>query len=162
MIDHVEEFRPELQLLAFLDAEVLEQRRIDVHLARRGDGVAASVAKSSKGRIGKGSLVNPVGGTLMLGNNRDPRNYIGTRVASAAVAQAAPADGPRRPCIERLDALQLPAAYEKISQAAHSAPEFLSFAEGNVVTQAVHESMPDVEIGSIREQLELRRSLRQR
>src|SRR5690242_5370428 len=144
MIDHVEKFRTELQLHAFLDTEVLEQRRIDVQLVRRGDGVTAGIAKSAKRRVRKRSLVNPIGGTLMLGNNRDPRNYVGTRVAGAAVAQTAPADGPRRPRIEGLDALQLPAAYQKISQAAHSAPEFLAFAEGNFVTQAVHEAMPDI------------------
>src|SRR5207237_3802610 len=70
------------------------------------------------------------------------------RVASAAVAQIAPADRPRRAGIKRLNALQFPAAYDEISQAAHSAPEPLSFAEGNFVTQTVHEAVPDIEIGS--------------
>src|SRR6266849_3161032 len=84
----------------------------------------------------------------MCGNNGYPGHYIGTRVASAAVAQTAPADSPRRARIERLDALQLPSANQEISQAAHSAPELLSLAEGNVVSDAVHEAVLDIEIGS--------------
>src|SRR3984893_204104 len=148
MIDHVEEVRPELQLFAFHDPEILEYRRIDVHLVSRGDGVAACIAKSAKRRIGKRSLVDPVAGILIRGNQRYPGHYIRTRVASAAVAQIAPADRPRGTGIECLDALQLPSANQEIGQAAHSASEPLSFAEGNFVTQAVHEAVPDIKIGS--------------
>ena len=84
MIDHVEEFRPELQLFAFHDPEVLEYRRIDIHLVRRADDVAPGVAKSAERRIGKGSLVKPVAGILVRGNQRYAGHYIGPRVASTA------------------------------------------------------------------------------
>src|SRR5579859_371115 len=65
VVDHVEELRAELQLLAFRDPEVLKQRGINIQLARRAEGVAPYISVAPERRIGKSSRIEPVARVLV-------------------------------------------------------------------------------------------------
>src|SRR5258708_40251608 len=146
MIQHVEELRTELQLLAFHDTEILKQRCVDIDLSRRADDIPSGVAKGAKGGVRKGGWVEPIACTLVRRNQRYAEHAVGTAVVGGAVTEAVATDSARRACVDRLDALQFPAANNEISQPAHSTPKLLSFADWNIVAQAVDEPVCDIEI----------------
>jgi len=84
MVENVKHLGAELEGLMFPDVEGLEQRKVEVDVARPAENVSAEVAESPICGLGEcGDVDLIIRHLIICGTHRDPRHQIGPRSGSA-------------------------------------------------------------------------------
>src|SRR5262245_20283445 len=149
MVREVEELRPEVEILPFLDGELLAQAQIPVGISGRFDDADACVPESTLSRDGKGRRIEIAAGQAIARPQRLPGDNVGTTAAPRALLRnVGRLDRHREPGMKADDTSQGPSAEEGIDRRFPVGSKGTAFAERQIVGAGETEGVGCVEEGT--------------
>ena len=146
MVERVEGFHPELQGRVPREEEVLEETQVQVVDAGPPQDAAAGVAEGAQGGLSERSGVEPLldgaAAGVDVAHDIGPVGAEAVEHASDVVGRDLEGEAP----LPEVDAVDLPAADERLLQSGGAAAHALALAEGQAPDEARHHAMVHVEI----------------
>src|SRR6266536_3766570 len=147
MVQHVEEFRPELYSEPFVDWEIFSHSKVPGEQARAGEDVAAGVAEAAKRRRHEARRIEPLVDALPVRGQITVADPVRAGEESAGGTPARQKDREWRAGLRSKDAGQLPSSGYFFRERAGIRHKPAPASEGELINRAEREAMAEVEVG---------------